>query len=98
MFNIKRTDGIRNDKILDKCNRRNLADLLIERQVTGREKKIHQLKSTHSTLPTEEKIAEENQDIHIAPLVLKRPKSTYPPIVKRPKSILFLISLIISMS
>ena len=36
--------------------------------------------------------------IYVAPLVLKRPKSTYLPILKRPKSILFLISLIISIS
>ena len=32
-LNIKRTDRIRNDRILDTCNRRKLADLLIERQL-----------------------------------------------------------------
>ena len=33
MLNIKRTDRIRNDRILDICNRRNLADILINRQL-----------------------------------------------------------------
>ena len=33
MLNIKKTDRIGNDRILDTCNRRNLADLLRECQL-----------------------------------------------------------------
>ena len=63
MLNIKRTDRIRNDRMLGKCNRRNFADLLTESQLRtlghGKErgKKSHHLKDTRSTLPTDEKIA-----------------------------------------
>ena len=63
MLNIKRTDTIRNDRMLGKCNRRNFADLLTESQLRtlghGKErgKKSHHLKNTRSTLPTDEKIA-----------------------------------------
>ena len=60
MLNIER---IRNDRMLDKCNRRNFADLLTERQLqtlghgNERGKKTHHLKNTGSSLPTDEKIA-----------------------------------------
>ena len=68
MVNIKR---IRNDRMLDKCNRRDFADLLRERQLRtlgyGKErgKKTHQLKNTGFSLPADEKIAR------------GRPKPTY---------------------
>ena len=46
MLSIKRTGRIRNDRILDTCNRRNLVDLLIERrlQTLG-----HWLRKEHSS-------------------------------------------------
>ena len=69
MLNIKRTDTIRNDRILDTCNRRNVADLLIERQLRTLD---HWLRNEDSSVKkyalyttNRGKNREEDQDMHM---------------------------------
>ena len=68
MLNIKRTDRIRNDRILDTCNRRNVADLLIERQLRTLDRWLRNEDSSikkYALYTTNRgKSREEDQDMH----------------------------------